>query len=138
MEKAWCSTCKQYLPVSEFHKDAGRKNGLSARCKKCVHQRDLSAYGRYKSYRRNAKHRNIDFQMTFEEFENIIKKPCAYCGAKANPYNGIDRKDNSIGYKEDNLIPCCEWCNRIKLTYTEAQMKEHIKKMYSYLFDKNE
>lgn len=136
METAWCSTCKQYLPIAEFHKDAGRKSGLSARCKKCVHERDLSAYGKYKSYRRSAKQRNIDFCISFEQFKGFSKQPCAYCGENANPLNGIDRKDNSIGYVENNLIPCCEWCNRIKLTYTENQMREHIKKMYNHLFEK--
>lgn len=135
MKTAWCSTCKQHLPISEFHKDSGRKSGLSARCKKCVHERDLSEYGRYKSYRRSAKQRNIDFQISFEEFKEVINKPCTYCGTEPNPFNGIDRFDNSKGYIENNLIPCCEWCNKIKLTHSDEETREHIRKMYHHLFE---
>lgn len=136
MKTAWCSTCKQRLPITEFHRDAGRRNGISARCKNCVHERDLSEYGRYKSYRRNAKHRNIDFQITFEQFKDIINKPCAYCGTEPKPFNGIDRLDNNTGYIQNNLIPCCEWCNKIKLTHSDEETREHIKKMYHHLFCK--
>jgi len=28
---------------------------------------------------------------------------------------GIDRKDNSSGYVESNVVPCCEVCNKAKL-----------------------
>lgn len=134
MEKAWCSTCKQYLPISDFHKDAGRKGGLSARCKKCVHERDLSLYGRYKSYRRNANHRNLEFSITFDQFSDVVSKPCVYCGSAADPFNGIDRKDNTRGYTSDNLNPCCTVCNRIKLTISDDELKCHIRKMYNHLF----
>ncbi len=31
-----CSTCKQYKPLTEFHKDKYRKDGLATSCKECA------------------------------------------------------------------------------------------------------
>ena len=29
-------------------------------------------------------------------------------------YNGIDRKDNNLGYTPKNVVPCCSVCNFAK------------------------
>lgn len=29
-------------------------------------------------------------------------------------YNGVDRKDSSLGYAEDNVVPCCKECQKAK------------------------
>lgn len=50
--------------------------------------------------------------LTFEEFKNIISKPCHYCGEHSK--FGIDRADNSIGYTFDNCRSCCWKCNKTK------------------------
>lgn len=79
-------------------------------------------------YERNAKRKNIEFNLTEEEFKNIIYQNCFYC--KITPYkvysrkdnknnnyilfNGIDRKNNLLGYNINNCVPCCEVCNRAK------------------------
>jgi len=80
-------------------------------------------YGRYKA---GAKSRNLSFDLSREEFRAIVELLCHYCGAeKTNKastsknsgfywYNGIDRKDNSVGYTKDNCVPCCYICNRAK------------------------
>lgn len=41
--------------------------------------------------------------------ENIINKPCYYCGDTNRV--GCDRIDNSKGHTKDNVIPCCYECN---------------------------
>ena len=77
-------------------------------------------------YQHGAKSRGHSFDLTIEEFEEITKMLCHYCGDtpsnKAQSgkttgyffYNGIDRKDNAIGYTKDNSVPCCRVCNRAK------------------------
>jgi hypothetical protein len=92
-----------------------------------------SAKARYKPYyycygilKRQAKYRNIECSLTFNkflEFTNINK--CEYCGGvicweehisnKSNRggYN-LDRKDNNLGYTEQNCVVCCKNCNWIK------------------------
>ena len=77
-------------------------------------------------YRRNAKTRNLSWELTREHFVSLITKPCYYC--KVEPWNlvetksndwkiisGVDRKDNKIGYTIENSVPCCKICNRAKL-----------------------
>src|SRR5208282_3985265 len=51
----------------------------------------------YKRYIRNAKDREHEFALTFEEFKNIITQPCFYCGRTAEQADGIgiDRVDSS-------------------------------------------
>lgn len=64
-----------------------------------------------------------------EKIYDIINRTCHYCGHKptgedrdltpltlsyTDCYNGIDRKDNSLGYQTDNVVPCCAICNRAK------------------------
>lgn len=85
------------------------------------------------SYRRSAETRGYSFDLSRKDFENIIFQPCHYCGAppsnkkdvsvsRCQPgvlsYNGIDRKDNTIGYSVDNCVPCCIVCNRAKSAMT--------------------
>jgi len=76
-------------------------------------------------YRVNARRRNKDFNLTKEEFKNLVVKSCHYCNAtpksyfkkKTNGlfyYNGVDRKDSNIGYTAENCVPCCSICNRGK------------------------
>ena len=41
--------------------------------------------------------------------ENIINKPCTYCGDTNRI--GCDRIDNSKGHTKNNVVPCCYECN---------------------------
>lgn len=41
--------------------------------------------------------------------ENIINKPCVYCGDTHKI--GCDRIDNTKGHTKDNVQPCCYECN---------------------------
>ena len=69
---------------------------------------------RYNVYSLGAKQRNIDFNLTFDQFLTFWNKPCYYCGDMINGV-GIDRINNSIGYEIDNCVSCCKDCNRMKL-----------------------
>ena len=80
----------------------------------------------YKKYRREAIRRSLIFDLTQEEFRDITKRSCAYCGMlpsqvyigtnKVHPYvyNGVDRKNNTEGYTVSNSVPCCKICNYAK------------------------
>ena len=80
----------------------------------------------YTRYKVNAARRELVFEITKEEFKNITKKECIYCGIeplqeiignKCNGeyiYNGVDRVNNDKGYTLDNIVPCCKHCNRAK------------------------
>jgi hypothetical protein len=81
-------------------------------------------------YRRGATRRGLSFDLTRNEFLALTSADCHYCGqppyqimnrakyiGKGNGayvYNGIDRKDSTLGYTVDNCVPCCRMCNFAK------------------------
>lgn len=71
----------------------------------------------YNDYQVRAVKLGYDFQMTCEEYANIITRNCYICDKPASNMhtNGIDRFDNNIGYVSENIRPCCFECNVMKL-----------------------
>lgn len=70
-----------------------------------------------------------EWRLTFEEFKELIFLPCIYCkrvgvstwgktrakrGQIAINYNGIDRVDTERGYFPENVVTCCNNCNKGK------------------------
>lgn len=84
---------------------------------------------RYSSYKISAKKRHHPFDFSFDDFRKYTKRNCYYCGEKANPLNGMDRVNSSIGYTKYNVVPCCIVCNRMKLNLGEKDFAEHILKL---------
>jgi hypothetical protein len=80
----------------------------------------------YKVYKNNADSRGYVFELSFETFSDLVEKNCYYCGTKPKKYNGIDRKNNSVGYTKRNCIPCCFRCNRMKYTMSEEEFAYSI------------
>ena len=93
------------------------------------------------SYKRHAKRRGLEYNLTEEQFSEITKKDCHYCGAKPNNiknnchyngkyiYNGLDRIDNKKGYMIDNVVPCCKRCNTAKNNSTLQEFRDWIKRL---------
>ena len=73
---------------------------------------------RYSQIKTQAKRRNYSFELTFEQFLDIVNKPCHYCGSTESKFNGVDRKDNTIGYSYNNSLTCCKHCNWSKRART--------------------
>jgi len=71
----------------------------------------------YNEYKTRAEKLGYNFQMTREEYDNIIIRNCYICDKPASNThtNGIDRFDNNIGYVSENIRPCCFECNVMKL-----------------------
>jgi len=103
----------------------------------------------YKIYVRDcAKNRGYSFELSFEEFYNLIKQDCFYCGSppgkhykykqapKDSIYNGIDRIDNNKSYQKNNVVPCCRSCNSAKMNLTQEEFFNRIKRCYEHLSDK--
>lgn len=101
----------------------------------------------FSRYKRDAAERGMLFTVSFETFIEIALADCFYCGKSADKlskvnasrsqiyYTGVDRKDNSIGYVDDNLISCCTQCNMIKgssISFEEMiQVSNLLKKLRS-------
>ena len=92
----------------------------------------------YGAYKKGAKNRGYDFELTKKQFEEVITKPCIYCGEEkrvhyhkqysngAFEYTGLDRYDNSKGYTIDNVVSCCSICNRMKSNMDTKEFEEKI------------
>lgn len=71
----------------------------------------------YKTYLKSATRRQIHWELTEDEVINFSKQNCYYCGVmNEKGFNGMDRKDNDkeIGYRMNNVVPCCSICNFMK------------------------
>jgi hypothetical protein len=72
----------------------------------------------YKEYQQSAKKRDLEFDLTQDELNNLIFQPCFYCGnvPGSGPTDrvGLDRIDSDKGYTKDNILPCCATCNYAK------------------------
>lgn len=77
--------------------------------------RDCNA-GTYNEYIRNARYKNIPFDLNITSFHNIAGERCYYCWRSDSDdhENGIDRIDNNKGYIISNCVACCSECNYMK------------------------
>jgi len=94
----------------------------------------------YSHYKVSARGRGIPFDLTREEVRILIEQDCHYCGAKpiekkqknlygSYAWNGIDRKDNNLGYAVANCAPCCTQCNFAKLDKSVDDFLDWIKRI---------
>jgi len=97
----------------------------------------------FSEYKRNAFKKSHTFNLTEEEFREIVNKNCFYCGCTPNTtyksrkdryiYNGIDRVNNAKGYILGNIVSCCSACNHAKNTMSKEDFLSWIKRVYKNL-----
>jgi len=95
-------------------------------------------------YLRGAISRELRWDVSDEEFYSKLKSPCHYCGIEYSmcgdrarssyvsseiKFNGIDRKDNKLGYTSENTVPCCDVCNRAKSTLNFSEFISWINRV---------
>lgn len=92
----------------------------------------------YNSYRSVSAKRGYDWELSKEQFLNLTKQECFYCGnlplglkkSQDNsgdyPFNGVDRVDNDRGYTLDNSVPCCKICNVAKNSQSLDEFKSWV------------
>lgn len=87
-------------------------------------------------YKRNANTHGRIWGLTDEQFATLTKTNCHYCDRQPRSvcagkdmngsytYNGIDRKDNALGYVPSNVVSCCKTCNwaKGKMDYEEFML----------------
>lgn len=126
-----CATCGAEKPLSEFPAQKRKDGTLHHRphCFSCKYSKEILQgkqvdreyhkeyyYAnkldfKYKAYRHTNKSRFTTEPLTRNQAVVKMMQPCHYCGTEKS--HGLDRKDSSIGYAEDNTVPCCEKCNNI-------------------------
>ena len=138
METKVCTMCGEEKPATEEHfywrKDS---NKFRNQCTPCRVKQSLETLnGRYNQYRCGARERGYTFEISKEDFDILTQQPCYYCGSYTDYckiedkcYSGIDRRDNSLGYIEGNMVSCCAECNFSKHKRNEEEYIEHCKRV---------
>jgi hypothetical protein len=71
----------------------------------------------YGVYRSSAHSKRLEFQLTLDDYQNLVTQVCYYCGIiQPRGFNGIDRLDSTKGYVLTNCVSCCQMCNMMKNT----------------------
>lgn len=101
-------------------------------------------------YKKNARVRKVDFELSLSDFLALITQACHYCGAPPAQgknqktvkqttmfngtilHNGIDRVNPKTGYVLSNCVPCCKTCNGMKYLQSVDCFKAQIIKLYKH------
>lgn len=96
----------------------------------------------YSQIKAHAKYEKHGWNLTFEDFKNIIFKHCNYCYIEPTNiftnkytqifYNGIDRINNYLNYEINNCVPCCKECNTAKSNLPLEQFNENLERLVKY------
>jgi len=123
----------------EFYAPLKKIEGLSAQ---------KSVYAKHKVY---CRHRKIESNLSFDEFWNISKLNCEYCGCPPDKelpatdkhgkkirnggctFSGLDRIDNSKQYLLSNILSCCKFCNMAKHTNSIELFLSKVRAIYENL-----
>lgn len=126
--KAWMSAhIKQR--TKEIRRREIRSGRRGSRCKS---SKGAQLRAKYRQYMDGALSRGYVWDLTEKEFANLTDAPCVYCGSSesgAERGMGLDRWDNYIGYKVNNVVPCCKDCNRAKNTQAPRDYVESCRRI---------
>jgi len=92
-------------------------------------------------------------ELDFDSFYKLSQMNCHYCGIKPSNtsnsaksdskssnfakengsfiYNGIDRIDSSKDHNNNNIVPCCKYCNYAKRERSLDEFKTWIVSLYN-------
>lgn len=117
VNSSYCKSCILIISKNSYYKH--REKHLQRKKKQNYSYKD-----RFRIGRRRAFLRGFEWNISFEEWINLIKPNiCHYCsGILSKQGIALDRTNNALGYTLINVVPCCGNCNRIKtnlLSYNE-------------------
>lgn len=105
----------------------------------------------FQNYKNSAAKRHLEFNISRDEFIEVITKNCFYCDSPPNRissvkvnspeaelnsrflFNGIDRLNSKLGYISGNCVACCYDCNVAKFENTPEEFYQMILKIYTNL-----
>ncbi len=95
-------------------------------------------------YKRHAKDRGLEWNLSDDDVIEITSNPCAYCGVPPSnikkgyedganfTYSGIDRVKSEAGYIKENCVPACKICNFAKSDMTLEQFADWAKRIGAF------
>jgi hypothetical protein len=101
----------------------------------------------YTQHRHGARRRGLTTELTREQFVEIVRQPCTYCGSFSHrklqftqniwheytmPCNSVDRRNNEPHYNLGNSVPCCFVCQKMKSILPAKDFLTHAAKVAEY------
>ena len=120
-----CPTCYMQMRAAEDKRGKVERN--------FGHEKRLNPLKHFREYIDCASSRNIPFELTLEQFSELVQLPCYYCKFSTDhEVIGIDRINSDLGYSIENVKPCCKICNVMKGTLTLDEFAKHITIIYKH------
>ena len=143
-EKSFCTGCNKYVRCSyrnktctTCHRKELKKTGWirnKEQDRRINRKWSKTIKGLWSLGRRTAKKKDLEWDISLEQFIELRKNVCFYCSGELPQHGyGLDRIDNNSGYKLINVLPCCAVCNEIRgrnLTVAEMVLVIHTLKAY--------
>ena len=137
--------CGNVVQVSLSRLGSGKTKSCGCLSKELVSRKRLSDEDRVRNsliqeYKNSASQRKLTYDLDDETLFTLIKSNCHYCGKSSYKphrkcdnflYNGLDRIENSVGYVESNVVPCCFICNKMKGVLSKEEFMEHLDKIWT-------
>jgi len=95
-------------------------------------------------YRSAARGRALEWALTDDQFNTLVGNICHYCGGSPSiiqtakwtnvvfAHNGLDRKDNALGYTVENTVACCKSCSHAKAAMSYSEFTTYLVRAGSY------
>jgi hypothetical protein len=84
----------------------------------------------YGVLKQGADRRDLDVEISREDYDAIVTQPCACCGSTVRV--GVDRVDNARGYERDNVQALCWDCNRAKGAEVQGDFYEWVARVFQH------
>ncbi len=120
-----CNSMKSEWDYESFISYVGHISAFSGRFGSLCQHRLFDYRGStYKQCRVSALDRGIEFNLSEDEFDKIVKDDCYLCGKKKSNVhsNGVDRYVNENSYDSVNSKACCTGCNKLKNVWSHADI----------------
>lgn len=148
-QKIWLCLCEcgQEKKVSTSNLNQGYSTHCGCKNTERINDFNIARLNSlYNNIKGQAKVRKIDFYLNIDDIQKNCSSNCFYCNSPPENkkmmhalkgekekrqiiYQGIDRKDNSLGYISENIRPCCNLCNKMKGSLELSEWLNHIKKI---------
>lgn len=134
--------CGEITVIREYLIYSGKTKSCGCAYKNSFSPGEVNNNVHYINYKRSAKSRNLEFNLSKLDFIKMTQQNCFYCNAipiekkfvkTANGpaiINGIDRINNNKGYLLDNCVPCCTKCNLAKHILSTKDFFDLVKSIY--------
>lgn len=116
------------------NKEIKIERNRTERCRNYQAERKANLDSVFDSLKNGAAKRGLTVSITFEQFVNIVNKPCVHCGCyDEESVRGVDRIDSTRSYVMENCVSCCGVCNIMKSDHPLQYFTDHVLKIAAHI-----